>query len=395
MRIVGLISGTSVDGIDAAAVEVYGQEYDLQIEQLDGLTFPYPEELRRAILDLCAGEPIPLDELAGLDDAIADQFALAAQALIAQVGPVDLVASHGQTVYHRPAGSNPCSMNRTASGPGPGAGFGYSLQLGRGAVIAHHLGLPVASDFRRADIELGGQGAPLVPLVDLCLFSQPDQHRCVQNIGGIGNVAYLPPWDKTKRSQPPKTLGWDTGPGNSLIDIAVHHFSQGSQTYDRNGAWASQGRPCMELVTQWLDHPYLTQRPPKSTGRELFGWDFFRQCHVQTEQYALSEADVIASLTEFTAASIAQSYQSFLPNLPDQVLVCGGGSSNAWLLKRLRAYLETVAVVTTDDVGVSAAYKEAIAFAVLGFWRWHGIPSNLPEVTGARTLVVLGQLNEP
>jgi len=392
MRIVGLISGTSVDGIDGGGIEVQGQGYDIAVDLLAGLTHPYPAQLQQTILQLCAGHAISMDTLATLDDAIAWEFARAAQAVIAQVGTVDLVASHGQTVYHRPAPTptGPASANSRAA-----TSLGYSLQLGRGAVIANVLGLPTVSDFRQADIEAGGQGAPLVPIVDLCLLSLPNQYRCVQNIGGIGNVAYLPPWDRQTQSSPPKVMGWDTGPGNSLIDIAVQQFSNGAETYDRDGSWASQGAPCPDLIEQWLTHPYLTQWPPKSTGRELFGWEFFQQCQAQARQYGLTEVDLVASLTEFTAASIARSYSDFLPVPPAQVLVCGGGSYNPVLLERLQAHLGQIPVMTTDQVGVSAAYKEAIAFAMLGFWHWHGVPGNLPAVTGARSAVVLGQRYMP
>ncbi len=391
MRVLGLISGTSVDGIDAAAVEILGEGYELTLEVLDTLTYPYGADLKQLILQLCAGETITLEQLATLDDAIAHQFARAAQAVMAQTGSIDLIASHGQTVFHRPA----LTQHSESFKPGRPDELAYSLQLGRGAVIAHTTGIPTVSDFRQGDIEAGGQGAPLVPIVDSCLFSQPHQHRCVQNIGGIGNVAYLPPWNRSAQPQPPKVLGWDTGPGNSLIDIAVHHLSKGSQTYDRDGAWAARGTPCMDLVQGWLSHPYLAQLPPKSTGRELFGWEFFNQCYAAAQQHQLTDVDLVASLTEFTAASIAQSYRAFLPQRPDQVLVCGGGSYNPVLLSRLRTYLQPIPVLTTDEAGISAAYKEAIAFAVLGFWQRQGVPSNLPAVTGARSAVTLGHFNAP
>ncbi|TVQ09879.1 MAG: anhydro-N-acetylmuramic acid kinase [Leptolyngbya sp. DLM2.Bin27] len=386
MRVIGLISGTSADGIDAALVDLDGQGYDLTITPVDGLTWPYPTDLRRQILALCAGEAIDLERLAELDDAVAEAFAQAAQALIQQAGPAALIASHGQTVFHRPVG-------RPAL-PSQGAPrLGYSLQLGRGAAIARHLGLPTVSNFRQADIEAGGEGAPLVPIVDLCLFSHPQQRRCVQNLGGIGNVAYLPPWDRA--TPPPKVLGWDTGPANSLIDIAMQTLSEGTLSCDIDGGWAAQGTPCLPLVAAWLEHPYFAQPPPKSTGRELFGWAFFEQCHQAAQGLGLGPRDLVATLTEFTAASVAHAYHTFLPALPDSVLVCGGGSHNPVLMARLQAHLPDIVVQSTDALGVAASDKEAIAFAVLGYWHCQGFAGNLPAVTGASGPVVLGHRSEP
>ncbi|PSR17028.1 anhydro-N-acetylmuramic acid kinase [filamentous cyanobacterium CCP3] len=386
MRVIGLISGTSVDGIDAALIDVIGQGYEIALSLIDGLTWPYPAELQRQILALCAGEAVSLEHLARLDDAVAHGFADAAQALIAQAGPAELVASHGQTVFHRPV-DRPAL---THQGP---IGLGYTLQLGRGAVLTQRLGLPVVSDFRRADIEAGGEGAPLAPVLDLCLLSHPTERRCVQNLGGIGNVAYLPPWNR--QGQPPKVLGWDTGPANSLIDIAIYTLSEGSLTYDVDGAWAAQGTPCLPLVNKWLEHPYFLQPPPKSTGRELFGWEFFQGCHPAAQRQGLNAVDTIATLTEFTAASVAREYRTFLPALPDRVLVSGGGSHNPVLMARLQAHLPECPVQTTDAVGLSASYKEAIAFAVLGYWQRQGFAGNLPAVTGASGPRVLGRVSDP
>lgn len=383
MRVIGLISGTSADGIDAAIADIEGKGYDLNVQVLDGHTTPYPAALRQQLLDLCTGAAISLADLADLDDAIAQHFARAAQPLIGQYGPVDLIASHGQTVFHRPRSA----ISSTS------AAMAYSLQLGRGDRIAALTQCPTVSNFRQADIAAGGEGAPLVPPIDLALLSHPHHWRCIQNIGGIGNVALLPPWTPQNDEPPPKVLGWDTGPGNSLIDLAVAIFSQGQQTYDQGGAWAAKGTPQADLVEQWLNHPYFEQLPPKSTGRELFGEAFLAQCLQDAQSFALTQADVLATLTEFTVASISRSYRQFLPRLPEQVLLCGGGSHNGYLVKRLQAQLPHTSILTTADAGVPVDLKEAIAFAVLGYWRWHQFPGNLPSVTGAAAPALLGELH--
>lgn len=387
MRVIGLISGTSVDGIDGAIAEIHGEGYNLEVTVIGGGTTPYPPDLRQQILTICAGTPIAVADLAALDDAIARLFAQAALNLMEQYGPAELLGSHGQTVFHRPPGRG--------TGTNCDRSLGYSLQLGRGDLIATLTQCPTVSNFRPADIAVGGEGAPLVPPVDLALLSHPSRFRCIQNIGGIGNVALLPPWEGTPVTAPPKVLGWDTGPGNSLIDLAVEIFSEGRQTYDRDGAWAAQGTPCETLVEQWLQHPYFEQLPPKSTGRELFGADFLSRCLEDAAPFDLGPADILATLAEFTAQSIALSYRAFLPQRPDEVLLCGGGSQNLYLVSRLQRQLPDVSIRNTTDVGIPTDLKEALAFAVLGYWRWHDFPGNLPSVTGANRWVPLGEMHLP
>ncbi|HEY9748700.1 MAG TPA: anhydro-N-acetylmuramic acid kinase, partial [Allocoleopsis sp.] len=303
MYVIGLMSGTSVDGIDAALVEISGLETDLQVELLSGATYPYPAALRSQILAVGAGQPISMAEFAALDDAIAEQFAQAALAVQAGHTPAQLIGSHGQTVYHRP----PKKDQRANDFPAcSSSGLGYSLQLGRGAAIAHLTGISTISNFRVADIAAGGQGAPLVPRVDAYLLSHTTRSRCVQNIGGIGNVTYLPARSTADWEQ--QVRGWDTGPGNMLLDLAVQQLSQGARSYDQDGAWAATGTPCQALVEQWLQQDFFQQAPPKSTGRELFGLDYLRDCFADAEPYQLSDADFLATLTELTARSIAHSY---------------------------------------------------------------------------------------
>jgi anhydro-N-acetylmuramic acid kinase len=376
IRVIGLMSGTSVDGIDAALVEISGQDLDIQIELIAAKTYPYPLELREKILSVCANKAISMQELAELDDAIAFAFAEAALNIQAGHEPATLIGSHGQTLYHRPPTINT---------------LGYSLQLGRGALIAHLTNTITISNFRAADIAAGGQGAPLVPRIDAALLSHTEESRCIQNIGGIGNVAYLPARHDNWLE---KIRGWDTGPGNSLLDLAVYKLSNGAKTYDKNGDWAASGNICQTLVEEWLQHEYFHTPPPKSTGRELFGVDYLQQCFEDAEKYQLSPADFLATLTELTAASIVENYRLFLPRMPQTVLLCGGGSRNLYLKQRLQVLLGEIPVTTTDEVGLNADFKEAIAFAVLAYWRQMGNPGNLPSATGASQEVLLGEIHQ-
>ncbi len=369
MQVIGLMSGTSVDGIDTALVDIQGQGADLQVTFLQGATYPYGASLRQQILDVGSGLALSMAQFAQLDDAIAQAFA---QAVRQMPTGAELIGSHGQTVFHRPPEAPQ---------------LGYSLQLGRGSLIAHLTRIETISNFRQADLDLGGQGAPLVPPVDAALLTDKTRDRAVQNIGGIGNVTYLP------ADRQGIILGWDTGPGNMLLDLAVTRLSQGKQAYDDNGQWAATGQPNPILLEQWLKHPFFHRPPPKSTGRELFSAAYLELCQADARALNLSPADFLATLTDLTARSIAQSYQQFLPKLPDQVLLCGGGSHNGYLRQRLQTHLPNSEILTTDDFGLNGDFKEAIAFAVLAYWRKQNHPGNLPEVTGAAALTILGEIH--
>lgn len=377
-RVIGLMSGTSVDGIDAALVDISGTGLDIKIELVAGETYPYPKEIRERILSCCAGKAISMLELAELDDAIAKAFAEAAITIQKGHQKATLIGSHGQTVYHRP--------RKGKFGKGK---LGYSLQIGRGTLINHLTGITTVNNFRAADIAVGGQGAPLVPRIDAALLSHNSESRCIQNIGGIGNVTYIPVRGGDWLS---KIRGWDTGPGNSLLDLAVEHLTDGAKTYDVDGNWAASGTPCLDLVEKWLNQEYFHLPPPKSTGKELFGVDYLHQCIKDFESLQLSPADFLATLTELTAASIANSYRNFLPQMPHRVLLCGGGSRNLYLKHRLQQLLISIPVSTTDEVNLNADFKEAIAFAVLAYWRHAGSPGNLPAATGASREVLLGNV---
>lgn len=428
------MSGTSIDGIDVVLADVCVEATQVRLELLAAKTWEYPKSLRSQIWQVAQGEPISVAHLAALDDRIAQIFAQAACEIQAGFSPATIIGSHGQTVFHRPPeyqsdrnvrtfpksiahDVNAANRKNASFAQFPTYGLGYSVQLGRGATIAQQTGIPTVSNFRAADINAGGQGAPLVPRVDAYLLGHEQQTRCIQNIGGIGNVTYLPPRgllsqpsvsdsqqgefsiSATQRDWESQIIGWDTGPGNSLLDLAVTDLSNGEKKFDKNGEWAAQGTPCQDLVAKWLQHPFFQQAPPKSTGRELFGYSFWQNCWTDARSYNLTDADILATLTELTAASIVCSYETFLPKRPDTVLLCGGGSHNRYLQQRLHRRLQLanpsgspVELLVTDEMGVNADFKEAIAFAVLACWRQQGIPGNLPSVTGAHNYALLGDL---
>ena len=376
MHIIGLMSGTSVDGIDAALIHLTSpQQAPLQFQLLAHLTHPYPPEIRSNILQICSAAPLSIASLAHLDNAIAQTFAQAALLVNQGFPKADLIGSHGQTIFHQP--------------PSNHLPLGYSLQIGRGDLIAYLTQIETISNFRAADLAAQGQGAPLVPPVDAALLTHPTRDRAIQNIGGIGNVTFLPAQNKPN----PKILGWDTGPGNMLLDLAVTQLTHNQQTYDTDGNWAASGSVCNRLVDRWLTHPFFHQAPPKSTGRELFSANYLTTCHHDATLEALSDADFLSTLTEFTARSIHLNYQKFLPSLPDEIFVCGGGSRNRYLMSRLQAHFPSRTVSTTDALGLNSDAKEAIAFAILAYWRKHNFPGNLLDVTGATQNVLLGEIH--
>ena len=374
---IGLMSGTSVDGIDAALVEIIDRLGNLETNLIAEYTYPYADDLRAEILSVCAGEARSLKQICELDDRIAESFAQAAIAIMAKGDRLpDLIASHGQTVFHRPPVSSP--QNGKTS-------LGYTIQLGRGAVIAELTGIKTVSDFRVADIEAGGQGAPLVSMLDVLLLSDPTKYRVCQNIGGISNLTYLPPNSLENQIQ---VFGFDNGAGNVLIDMATQKIF--GLPFDDDGAIARQGKPDLTIIEKWLEQEFFVTAPPKSTGRELFSPDYLEKC--LSECQGLTNYDILATLTEFTAKAIAKSYRDFLPIFPDEVLIGGGGGRNGYLMERLQDLLTPAIVKRTDDFGMSGDSKEAIAFAVLGYLRLKERAGNLPSVTGAKRSVLLGKI---
>ncbi len=376
MLVLGMISGTSVDGIDAALVDIQGAPPTLNVSLRSFTCVPFTPEQRRQIFELFDPTTAPVDKVCQTNFAIGEWFAEAALQAIQTAGmqpdQVDMIASHGQTAYHCMEPQRPIKS---------------TLQIGEAAVIAERTGITTMADFRVADVAAGGQGAPLVSYVDWLLYRHPSRARAVQNIGGIGNVTYLP-----ATALPEQVISFDTGPGNMMIDYAAQRASDGALTFDRNGLLASQGQVNTALLEQLMAHPYLSQPLPKTAGREQFGVFFARQIWEQGAQGGLAGVDILATLTAFTAASITDSYQRFLTGPVDEVIVGGGGASNPTLLRMLAERLPNTRVLRQEDLGYLSDAKEAIAFAILAYEGLHGRPGNLPSCTFARHPAVLGKI---
>ena len=372
---IGLMSGTSADSIDAACVRFEGAPPRLDWELLSFVTLPMTAELRQEIFAAFRPETGTVDKLCQLNFTLGEWFAKASLEAVkaANLTPaqVDFIGSHGQTVWHIP--------------PNSGEGVASTLQLGNPAVIAQRTGITVVSDFRSRDMAAGGQGAPLVPFVDNLLLSHPTLSRAVQNIGGIGNVTWLPAGGAGE------AFGFDTGPGNMLLDRAAEVLTQGQMRCDMDGKMAFAGKIQENFLQKWMsEEPYFTRKPPKSTGRELFG---VQRCDVYLKEMAgLPKEDILATLTAFTARSTAEAYKNFLPALPDEVLLCGGGARNPAIAAMLQKELPTSRIGRTEDAGLPGDSKEAVAFAVLGYETMNRRPGNLPAATGASGPVVLGSI---
>lgn len=378
MIVVGLMSGTSADGTDAALVRLEGAPPRLQWELLAHLHRPHPPALRQAIFQAFDPRTSNAAHLCALNFSLGETFAAAALEVIQMAGfaphQVDLIGSHGQTIWHIP--------------PEPEQP-GSTLQLGEAAVIAERTGIPVISNFRVRDMAAGGQGAPLVPYADWLLLSHPEKIRVAQNIGGIANLTFLP---AQSSDAPEGVSAFDTGPGNMLLDDAMRRVTNGEQHYDADGNLAAQGRVEQELLEWLLADAYFFMPPPKSTGRERFGTQFGERVWQQAQQRRLSSADLLATLTAFTAESIAQAYRKFLPSYPHEVILSGGGARNRTLRQMLAERLAPSRLFLSEEMGIPIEAKEALAFAVLAYETWHRRPANLPAVTGARHSVLLGHL---
>lgn len=382
MRVAGLISGTSADGIDVAVVEIRGAGRRTRLRLEAFRTVSYPARIRQAILAASNARAISTAEISQLNFLVGELFARALLKTCRGRKP-DLVGTHGQTIYHQGL-------------PGPCHGFRVSstFQIGEPAVIAERAGVTTVGDFRTADMAAGGEGAPLVPFLDYLLFRHPRRTRVGLNLGGIANVTVIP-----AGAGPEDVMAFDTGPGNMVIDALVAHFSRGRSHFDCGGRIAARGAIDVGLFNEWTSHPYFNRRPPKSCGREEFG-ESFVELGIAARRRALEPADVIATATAVTAHSIAEAYRKFLPQrarkpVVDEIIVCGGGVFNRTLMRELQRRLSTTRVRSIAEFGIAAQAKEGLSFAMLACACVDGVPDNLIAVTGAQRAVVLGQIISP
>jgi anhydro-N-acetylmuramic acid kinase len=375
--VLGLISGTSADGVDAALCRVRSRSPerdgvpDVSVEVLAFATTPYDPEQRARVLGAPA---LRTPALAALHVELGEVFARAALDLLrgagARLDDVDLVASHGQTVWHDPRGER--------------AGRPATLQLADPAVLAARTGRPVVADFRPLDVALGGEGAPLVPYADFLLLRRPGRPRAVLNVGGIANVTWLP-----GDGGADGVVAFDTGPGNALLDALVRRFALAPEGHDPGGAIALGGRASGLLLTELLAEPFFAEAPPRSTGPELFGDPLAERVARRGAELGLPPADLLATAAALTGRSAAEAILRWA-GAPAEVLLCGGGRHNRAIRRELAAALGSVPLRDTDDEGLAGDAKEAVAFALLGWLAARGLPNHLPRTTGASRRAILG-----
>jgi len=386
--VVGLMSGTSVDGIDAALVEITGHGATARVKLLAFDSYPFPPALRAKVFRLFNPKEARIDAICQLDFLLGELFAAAVDRLLRDCGrkreDIDIVATTGQTVWHDPEPVVETSDIPWLDHP---LETRSTFAIGQSAVIAERTGITTVGDLRVRDVAAGGQGAPLIAYADWVLLRDEKLGRCIQNIGGIGNVTYLPP-----AATPDDVIAFDTGPGNMVIDALAEVATGGALKFDRDGELGARGTVQPALLEAWMDDVYFTKAPPKTTGREHFGVQFARR--IMTEAQGVKIEDLIATATALTAESIARAYRDFV--MPrgaiDEVVVGGGGSQNPTLMKMLRARLPHQRLISHEDLGIDSNAKEAIALAVIGNDAVAGMNTNITGATGGRP-TVLGKIS--
>ena len=386
MIVAGVMSGTSADGIDVALVRIQGRGFRSRLELLAHYHFPYPAEVRRAVLAMMNAGSASVAELSRLNFKLgalyADAVRLAQRRARLQC---ELVGCHGQTLYHQ--GNAKAYL---------GGSVACSWQTGEAAAIAAKVGVPVVSDFRPADMEAGGKGAPLVPFLDYVLYRRRRYGRIAQNLGGIGNLTAIPP-----RATPEQVIAFDTGPANIVIDAVTEHLFD--KPYDRNGRLAARGEPIERVLRELLKNSFFRQAPPKTAGREQFGREFVREFLRLCRQ--ADKNDIVATATALTARSIGVAVRRHVLPLVEsggarpgrfrEMVVSGGGTKNPTLMGMIREELASlkIRVRVSDDFGLPSEAKEAVAFALLAYQTWRRLPSNVPSATGAKRPAILGKVS--
>ncbi|MBC5625910.1 anhydro-N-acetylmuramic acid kinase [Clostridium sp. NSJ-49] len=375
MFAVGLMSGTSLDGIDVALVEIDGQGKNTKVNLIEFMTLSLPLDVKEEIKAACSEEKSSVDLICSLNFKLGYLFANATKKVCEKVGmdieKLDFIASHGQTIYHLPKNKG----NLVSS----------TLQIGEPAVIAYETGIRVISNFRVMDMASGGEGAPLVPYSEYVIYGSNEENVALQNIGGIGNVTVIP-----KGGDIDRIFAFDTGPGNMIIDEVCSRLF--NLAYDADGKIAATGKIQTDMLEDLMSHPYISSIPPKTTGREDFGQQFVDK--VLKKYSKRNSEDILSTVTMFTAKSIAENYKKFILDKIklNKVVIGGGGAHNKTLLAYLREELPNITIVTQDDIGFSSDAKEAVAFVILGNETLHSSFSNVPSATGAKEKVILGNI---
>ena len=386
-HVVGMMSGTSVDGVDAALVEISGTDSEPKVKLLAFENKPYPPQVREKIFSLFTPANATVDKVGYMNFLLGEIYAKSALSVIEKAGmkpeEIDVIGSHGQTIWHAPIPESP-----------GGIPVAYTVQIGEGSVIAERTGILTVSDFRVADMAAGGQGAPLVPFSEYLLYRREKETILLQNIGGIGNMTVMPAGAK-----PRDVFAFDTGPGNMIIDAVISAVTGGKKTYDAGGETAAKGRVCNALLDILKEEPYYRQPLPKTTGREHFGVQYTEKILSWWKENPIPVEDLLATVTDLTAYSIADAYERYvLPKYrASEIIVGGGGSYNATLLRFMKERFAPhgVAVRTQEDLGLSSDAKEAVAFALMADCCMRGKANTLPSVTGAEHPAVMGKISQP
>ncbi|MGB8655248.1 MAG: anhydro-N-acetylmuramic acid kinase [Candidatus Acidiferrales bacterium] len=394
MRVMGMMSGTSADGIDLALVRIAGAPPALRARLERHHHAEFRAGIRDTILRIANGGATTAGEISEMNFRLGQEFARAAREACrrwgVRMGSVELIGSHGQTIFHQGLAKRRSFARRTGGPRGAGAALiASTLQIGEPSVIAGLTGVTTIADFRPADMAAGGQGAPLVPFVDYLLYRDERRGRVALNIGGIANVTVIP-----AGGRPEGVMAFDTGPGNMIVDALVERATRGRERFDRDARRAMAGRTIPALLERLMRDDYFTLLPPKTAGREQFGQAYSERLLSWERKHRARHEDMVRTATLFTSLSIADALRRFVLERVrvDEVIVAGGGARNPLMMAQLAAALPGIAIVDAARFGVKAEAKEAFAFAVLAYEAWHGRTNNLPSATGAKRAVVMGKM---